>query len=46
MVLHRVELDGEAAGVAVTDVIRLKLDYSIEAVLDTFSVGVMSVSMK
>jgi hypothetical protein len=45
VVLHGVELQGEGPGLAIADKLRLTLDYSVDAVLETFTVGVLGVEM-
>lgn len=45
VVLHQVELSVEGTALAPVDIIKLKIDYSVEALVDTFNVGVLSLSM-
>ena len=45
-VLHGVELISEGNGLPVGGVVKMKIDYSVSAVVDTFSVGVISVGMQ
>jgi hypothetical protein len=46
VVLHSVELEAEGPGAELADKLALKLDYSVDAVVDSFGVGVMSVGMR
>jgi hypothetical protein len=45
-VLHGAELISEGNGLPVGGVVKMKIDYSVSAVVDTFSVGVISVGMQ
>ncbi len=45
VVLHRVELSADGADLVPAEVVKLKIDYSVAAIVDTFSVGVLAVSM-
>ncbi len=46
LVLHGVDLVSEGNGLPVGGIVKFKLDYSVAAVVDTFSVGVISVGMQ
>jgi hypothetical protein len=46
VVLHGLELTSEGQKMPVGGLLRLKLDYSVDVVIDTFDVGVLSIGMR